>query len=385
MIQKFNQYNESIRDEMKPKSKEDVLATIGDMSNVKYKPTKEVNLNNSSGIDTVDVSYDKLVELFGKPDHPDWSWKTNFQWLLEDENGNFLRIYDWKALEHDMDDEDVKNSDSFKWMIGGFDKKDAKKLKNYILYNTLNESLRDQMKAKSEQEIKKSMGKMNPDDKIRKGIEHNIPWLVEDALDDLKNDFQFNFIIDTYLKWAATKGDIDIEIIKMLLEYGADPFEVSYKKVELENRGPKGKEIVELLKQQAKKLYDKQMSESISHNQKEYYNTHGQFAPYSEIKELEEDERGNYPEGTFDEWAKKYNINDNDLCIWVTKKLRDAYMYLLPASMWNDLWEMSDEEAEELIKEEGYTKDDVNVINADGFIIEESDDGDGGFIFVHRK
>jgi len=379
MIQKFNQYNESIRDEMKPKSKQDVLDKLGELPDMGYESTEESNIGNSSAIGSVITSYDKLVELFGEPNLPDWSWKTNFQWLLKDKDDNYMRIYDWKALESGLKADDIKRVKDFTWMIGGFDQKDAKNLKNYILYNVLtNEGLRDQMAGKSDEEIKKNTDNLTPEGKFTYGNLHEIGWLIKQGLEE---GADIHWSDDVALRQACNNGNM--EIIKLLLDYGADPFECDYKSIELENRGPKGKEIVELLKQQVKKLYDKQMSESISHNQTVYYNTHGEFAPYSEIRELEL-ERG-LTKKDFDEWQTKYDIKDDDLVIWVTKKIRDAYMYLLPASMWNELWEMDDQEAEHLINSEGYTKDDVNVINADGFIIEESDDGDGGFIFVHRK
>jgi hypothetical protein len=96
----FEQYNESIRDKMKPKSKEDVLKVIGELPDMGYKKTEEKNFGNSFGIGSVNTTYDKLVELFGEPDEPKWSWKINYQWLLEDKDGNYISIYDWKALEN---------------------------------------------------------------------------------------------------------------------------------------------------------------------------------------------------------------------------------------------------------------------------------------------
>ena len=370
MIQKFNQYNEGLIDKMAGKSDEEIAKATKD-----FDPDKSLRLGVHEGLlnlvkkaieDGADVNHH--INIFGETMGE--LFHTVLQYATYVGNTDIVK----ELLKAGADigaDENLAHNVAI-----AHDRKEILEL--FKQYSKTNEGLRDQMAGKSEDEIKPSLGKLKPQEKLDNGIRHSIPWLVKQALEEGADvdDMQSAALVR-----ACYNGDM--KIIKLLLDYGADPFECDYKSIELENRGPKGKEIVELLKQQVKKLYDKQMSESISHNQKEYYNTHGEFAPYSEIRELEL-ERG-LTQKDFDEWQTKYDIKDDDLVIWVTKKIRDAYMYLLPASMWNELWEMGDEEAEQLINSEGYTKDDVNVIDADGFIIEESDDGDGGFIFVHRK
>ena len=126
--------------------------------------------------------------------------------------------------------------------------------------------------------------------------------------------------------------------------------------------------------------------ESFKINENTYYNTHGHYAPYSEIKELEEEERENYPDGTFDKWKKKYNISDDDLVMWVTKNKRDVYHYLTSAENWDKMFSMTEDEMKEFIKEneEIDIDDEILEINDNGFIIEESNDGDGGFLFVKK-
>jgi len=118
-------------------------------------------------------------------------------------------------------------------------------------------------------------------------------------------------------------------------------------------------------------------------NERTYYNSHGEYVPFYEIRELEVYERDNYPRETFDEWQKKYNIKDEDLCIWVTNSKKQAYTYLLPSAYHDDIIDKTDKEIEQWIEREGI--DEVYEINdKDGFIIPESDDGDNGFLFIKR-
>jgi len=119
-------------------------------------------------------------------------------------------------------------------------------------------------------------------------------------------------------------------------------------------------------------------------NERTYYNSHGEYAPFYEIRELQVYERDNYPRETFDEWQKKYNIKDEDLCIWITKSKKQAYTYLLPAAYYDDIISKTDKEVEQWIEREGITSELYEINDKDGFIIPESDDGDNGFLFIKR-
>ena len=94
--------------------------------------------------------------------------------------------------------------------------------------------------------------------------------------------------------------------------------------------------------------------------QKIYYSSHGCFAKWSEIRKLEVDERGNYTNEEVDGWEEKYGLKDDDMVLWVTEDKRMAASY------------GCDSEPEEINVEYG-------------FLIEESDDGDGGYIYVLRN
>jgi hypothetical protein len=119
-------------------------------------------------------------------------------------------------------------------------------------------------------------------------------------------------------------------------------------------------------------------------NERVYYNSHGEYAPFHEIRELEVYDRENYTPDEFEKWQKKYEITDGDMCIWVTKSKKQAYTYLLPAQYHDDIMGMDEWEVKKWIDEEGIEEELHEIDDKDGFIIPESDDGDDGFLFVKR-
>jgi hypothetical protein len=111
-----------------------------------------------------------------------------------------------------------------------------------------------------------------------------------------------------------------------------------------------------------------------------YYNSHGELSKWSEIRELEVDERENYTPEEFDEWEEKYQISPNDEVIWVTPERNKALTYASNFEDYDKIMSMTDNEIDKLIEEEGLiiSKFDDN----NGIIIPESDDGENGFLFV---
>lgn len=104
---------ESLDDYLKPKSKAEILSSIGGREDATFKPTKKSQLGTSL-IGEFQASYDDLVKLFGPPsDYADGE-KVRYMWGLEDDKGKVFTIYDWK-----MYDIDVAKLPSYKWHIGG--------------------------------------------------------------------------------------------------------------------------------------------------------------------------------------------------------------------------------------------------------------------------
>lgn len=110
-------------------------------------------------------------------------------------------------------------------------------------------------------------------------------------------------------------------------------------------------------------------------NSKEYYTTSRPIS-IKDFIEIEVEERDNYDLSDVDDWIKKYKITENDKLIWVALKPHIAARY-----------EMDSDDSENA--EEVYNRNpsdfNVKLIKSDdGFLIPETNDGDGGFIFVFK-
>lgn len=78
----------------------------------------DVNMNMSSLQGTIKTTYDKLVELFGKPTYSDADpyEKVNAEWTVEADTGeDFVKfsIYNWKTGS--------VPTEEYEWHIGGYD------------------------------------------------------------------------------------------------------------------------------------------------------------------------------------------------------------------------------------------------------------------------
>lgn len=62
-------------------------------------------------------TYDRLVEVFGEPTYSTKSLdeKVHTEWVLTTPNGDPVRIYDWKEIDHYV----ARNGDKYRWHIGG--------------------------------------------------------------------------------------------------------------------------------------------------------------------------------------------------------------------------------------------------------------------------
>jgi len=113
----------------------------------------------------------------------------------------------------------------------------------------------------------------------------------------------------------------------------------------------------------------------FENEQKTYYTTSRPMS-LDEFKELEIEDRGNYEEEEVNEWVKKYGITDKSQLLWVALNPWTAARYLyFSVEQWDD--------AEKIYKagsDDEYPVDIVSV--SDGTIIEESDDGNEGFLML---
>lgn len=115
---------------------------------------------------------------------------------------------------------------------------------------------------------------------------------------------------------------------------------------------------------------------------KVYYSSHGNACRWKELRELEVDERDNYPSEYFDDIEKKYGVTPEDMAIWVTDNIRVAMSYAALAEEYDNIMSCTDEDLTKWIEQEGQP---YKYYLSDGFIIPETDDGDQGVILVIRN
>ncbi len=114
----------------------------------------------------------------------------------------------------------------------------------------IKESIRDKMKPKSEDEIKKSLKKMNTTDKLKTSIKNDLYWLAEEAIEELDGVIPKD-MVKLIVDFIEYNG-IDIDIFKLLIHNGLDLKDYPNLLIELiENEFI---DIVELLLE--RKIYD---------------------------------------------------------------------------------------------------------------------------------
>jgi len=89
-------------------------------------------------------------------------------------------------------------------------------------FNQFNEGVRDKMLPKSEEDVKKSLDKLNlkPIDKIKKGMSLCYPFLVKQGIDELgENSSEVLQRISYYFIYQSLERG-DHEIIKLLIDGG---------------------------------------------------------------------------------------------------------------------------------------------------------------------
>jgi hypothetical protein len=109
--------------------------------------------------------------------------------------------------------------------------------------------------------------------------------------------------------------------------------------------------------------------------EQDWWYTTSQEMPFSEFIEIEVEERGNYEMEDVKQWMDKYGITEDTDVLWVARKPWIAWRYTLTADKWDN--------AEELYKQDMANAQEIeHVPSTNGVIVEESDDGDEGFIMV---
>lgn len=223
-------YNESVRDFLKPKSKEEVIKQLGGRENVVFKPTNKY-LEQSVFIGKYETSYKNLVKIFGKPNGEGDNYKISTEWVLEDDKGNIVSISDYKMTNlYDSSYPSVykfRNELSYDWNIFSDNKEILKDLKTYIYIKelSLNESIKQFLKPKSEDDIRKALNKLSINKKLFYIFEHNLLYLysneqLKELMSKDEPENQINFIYDYGLQNDLYSNDQIIEIMSKI-----NPFE----------------------------------------------------------------------------------------------------------------------------------------------------------------
>jgi hypothetical protein len=88
--------NENIDSFLTPKSREQIISELGGRDDIFFKRSKKDSASFGL-IGTFPASYKTLVQLFGKPE--DGDEKVSTSWVVEDNIGRVISIYDWKMTK----------------------------------------------------------------------------------------------------------------------------------------------------------------------------------------------------------------------------------------------------------------------------------------------
>ena len=119
--------------------------------------------------------------------------------------------------------------------------------------------------------------------------------------------------------------------------------------------------------------FEEFVNESLDNNV--WYTTSEEMS-IEEFIEIEVEERENYELEEIEEWMEMYNITEDSELLWVATTPAMAARYSMDTELWND-----DLYIEEYNKdpESWYVRE---ILASAGTIIEESEDGEGGYIMV---
>jgi hypothetical protein len=99
-------------------------------------------VNNDAGIDGtallggVDVSYQRIVDVFGQPNEGD-GYKVDAEWIIQFSDGLVATIYNYKSGKNYNGNEGQKTEEITDWHIGGKDPKVVKRVTQLLGRDTM--------------------------------------------------------------------------------------------------------------------------------------------------------------------------------------------------------------------------------------------------------
>ena len=94
--------------------------------------TKNIDASGTSLIGYLNLTYNEIVSIFGKPIKLNGYNKVEWEWVFK-LNDSILTIYNWKDGPGYTKDKKIKPKDISDWHVGGKYNYDLKILKDYIL------------------------------------------------------------------------------------------------------------------------------------------------------------------------------------------------------------------------------------------------------------
>ena len=100
---------------------------------MKYELNYDADACGTSYKGQINISYNTLVEIFGKPDPMQSDgYKTDAEWVIKFEDGSVATIYNWKDGYNYLGAEGLAVENITDWHIGGFDNKVVDYIKDII-------------------------------------------------------------------------------------------------------------------------------------------------------------------------------------------------------------------------------------------------------------
>lgn len=239
-------FNESIKDVLKPKSEEDIKNALSNLD--KLNNFKKINYIVTYNLFDY-VSVDEIKRII--------KYELDIQQMLEflslSKIRNLFSVYELSEIKDNIIqiffDEDINDRLNFLNYLKDYNLFNNNELSDLEPYCNQNESIKNILKPKSNDDIEKAVKNLTPDEKILKGCENNFLWLVEKGIEEggnpniSKNGFDnssaihvaieydsidvFKFLVklpeiiltdnDNSIIWTAVYEE-NIEMVKILLD-----------------------------------------------------------------------------------------------------------------------------------------------------------------------
>jgi hypothetical protein len=237
----LRRYNESVRDMLKPKSEEDIKKSMGKKKYHIYKSLRDAKESVKPPFETTELIFKeisgKLASYFGinlrflpfSVSYDGELWTVSYAYNRNMVNNNYNTWNEtWDGIVEFTDQSLTEEISTIEKEIKRHQKNvdELKELLSEIALNnkSMNESVRDAMKPKSDEDIKKSLQGLDPRQKMEKAIKHNMTWLAQEAIDD-GIDFEQKTgggrnLLGSSVTDAMRSGSV--EILKLLMDKGGE-------------------------------------------------------------------------------------------------------------------------------------------------------------------